>query len=151
MSLPADRWPQGIPHAIGATIVQALRAAASLSGATVLDNPVRASDLQDGARIVFFEDASDRPRDGAQKRSYDFSLGVISRAANARTAAHADYRAARRVLRQICMPQLTGAGLQLEARGLSEGEVRYRLENIDIGGSLVLAAFSVDYRDPLQF
>lgn len=150
MTLPADPWPQGVPHAIGAVIVQALREHAPLAGAQVLDNPVRASDLQDGARIVFFEDQSDRPRDGVPKRLYEFSLGVISRSASARTAAHADYREAKRVLRQICMPMLTQAGLRVEGRGLTEGEVRFRLENIDVGGGLVLGLFSIDYRDPLQ-
>ena len=149
MTLPADRWPLGLPHAIGAVIVRALREHVSLAGAKVLDNPSRASDLNEGERIIFFEDQFDRPRESVQKRSYEFSIGAISRKKDARSTAHADYRATKRVLRQICMPELTQSGLQLDARGLTEGEVRFRLENIDVGGGLVLGLFAIDYRDPL--
>ena len=38
--------------------------------------------------------------------------------------------------------------VQLYDRGLAEGDVIYRLENIDVGGGLVLGLFTVDYRDP---
>jgi len=146
----AERWPNGLPHAIGAVLMQALRECPALAGAQVLDNPLRASALHDGQRIVFFEDQADRPRDAVQKRTFEFAIGIINRAGEgARTAAHTDYRAARRVLREQCMPQLTEAGLKLEGRGLVENEVRYLLENIDVGGALVQGLFAVDYRDPL--
>ena len=46
------------------------------------------------------------------------------------------------------MKLITDAGIRLDSKGLQEGEVRYQLENIDVGGSLVLGAFSIDYRDP---
>lgn len=151
MKLPTDKCPQGVPYVMGAAIVQALRTAPALAGATVLDNPRRASGLAEGARIVFFEDAGDRPRSNeaqVQHRTYSFTLGVISRAANARQAAHADYRAAKRVLRLMCMPAMTQAGVEVTGAGLREGEVIYRLENIDVGGELVLGTFTIDYRDP---
>ncbi len=151
MSLPADKCPQGAPYVMGAAIVQALRDAPALAGAMVLDNPRRASGLAEGARIVFFEDAGDRPRSNeaqVQHRTYSFTLGVISRAANARQAAHTDYRAAKRVLRLVCMPAMTQAGVEVTGGGLREGEVTYRLENIDVGGELVLGTFTIDYRDP---
>jgi hypothetical protein len=149
--LPADKLPQGAPCAIGAAIVQALRDAPALAGCTVLDNPRRQSDLADGARIVFFEDAGDRPRGNdaqVQHRTYSFSLGVINRSSAARASAHADYRAAKRVLRLACMPAITQAGVEVNGAGLREGDVVYRLENIDVGGELVLGAYTVDYRDP---
>lgn len=151
MSLPADKCPQGVPYVMGAAIVQALRDAPALAGAMVLDNPRRASGLAEGARIVFFEDAGDRPRSNeaqVQHRTYSFTLGVISRAANARHAAHTDYRAAKRVLRLVCMPAMTQAGVEVAGSGMREGEVTYRLENIDVGGELVLGTFTIDYRDP---
>lgn len=151
MSLKPDTLPQGAPYALGAAIVQALASAADLAGALVLDNPQRASDLQEGTRIVFFEDQHDRPRGNeaqVQHRTYGFSVGVINRSANARQAAHADYRAAKRVLRLVCMQAITAAGVQINGAGLREGDVAYRLENIDVGGALVLGQFTVDYRDP---
>lgn len=151
MSMPADKCPQGSPYIMGAAIVQALRDAPDLEDAVVLDNPRRASDLGEGTRIVFFEDAGDTPRSNEaqeQRRTYRFTLGVISRATNARQAAHTDYRAAKRVLRLVCMPAMTRVGVQLDGGGLREGEVTYRLENIDVGGELVLGAFTIDYRDP---
>lgn len=144
-----DTLPQGAPYAIGAAIVQALQAAPALSGAHVLDNPRRSSDLQDGTRIVFFEDHSDKfigQPGQRQKRSYQFSLGAINRTQKDRAGAHSDFRAAKRALRE-CLPAI-GALVQLAERGLVEGEVVYRLENIDVGGALVLGTLSIDYRDP---
>ena len=148
-ALKPDALPQGAPFAIGAAIVAQLRVAPSLAGAKVLDNPKRGSDLQDGARIVFFEDQSDKlisqPGQSA-KRSYGFTLGVINRTVQDRQGAHADYRAAKRVVRG-CMPAISQL-VRLEGSGLTEGDVLYRLENIDVGGGLVLGLFTVDYRDP---
>lgn len=144
-----DTLPQGAPFAIGSAIVAELLAATSLAGAKVLDNPQRASALQDGERIVFFEDQGDSPIDQpgqSAKRVYAFTLGVINRSTSPRAGAHADYRAAKRVVR-ACMPAISQL-LRLEGRGLVEGAVSYRIENIDVGGGLVLGSFTVDYRDP---
>lgn len=148
-TLKPDALPRGAPFAIGAAIVAALRAAPALAGAKVLDNPKRASDLQDGARIVFFEDQADKPlaQPGqSPKRTYGFTVGVINRTQNDRQGAHTDYRAAKRVIRN-CMPEISKL-VQIEGRGVVEGEVLYRLENIDVGGGLVMGLFTVDYRDP---
>lgn len=149
MTVRHDPMPQGAPFAIGEAVVQALRTDATLTGAVVLDNPQRASALQDGDRIVFFEDQADRlveqPGQKA-KRTYSFTLGVISRSVQARQDAHADYRAAKRIVRN-CMPSISQS-VELNGRGLVEGDVAYRLENIDVGGALVLGTFTVDYRDP---
>lgn len=148
-TLKPDTLPQGAPYAIGAAIVAALRASAALSGATVLDNPKRASDLSTGDRIVFFEDQADKPiaQPGqSQRRVYAFSVGVINRTEQDRQQAHADYRAAKRVVRS-CMPEI-GKLVQIDGRGLAEGDVSYRLENIDVGGGLVIGLYTLDYRDP---
>ena len=148
-ALKPDTLPEGAPFAIGAAIVHALRADPALAGVTVLDNPKRASDLQAGARIVFFEDQADKlieqPGQSA-KRTYSFTVGVINRTTSDRQGAHADYRAAKRVIRNS-MPEIVKL-VQIEGRGLVEGDVLYRLENIDVGGGLVLGLFTVDYRDP---
>lgn len=149
MSLKPDLLPMGAPHAIGAAIVAALQADEALQGVNVIDNPVRASDLTDSARIVFFEDQYDKPRDQPgqrQKRTYAFAVGVINRTEAARDGAHADYRAAKRVVR-ACMPAIS-ALVAVDGSGMVEGEVRFRLENIDVGGGLVLGMFTLDYRDP---
>lgn len=148
-ALKPDTLPEGAPFAIGAAIVHALRSDPALAGVTVLDNPKRASDLQAGARIVFFEDQADKlieqPGQSA-KRTYSFTVGVINRTEQDRRGAHADYRAAKRAVRN-CLPAIN-ALVRLEARGMVEGDVLYRLENIDVGGGLVLGQFTVDYRDP---
>lgn len=148
-TLKPDTLPQGAPFAIGAAIVAALRTAQALDGATVLDNPKRSSALQDGERIVFFEDQADKliaQPGGLAKRTYGFSLGVINRTAADREGAHSDYRAAKRVIRG-CMPEIVKL-VQVVDRGLVEGDVLYRLENLDVGGGLVLGLFTLDYRDP---
>jgi hypothetical protein len=148
-TLKPDTLPQGAPFAIGATIFAALKVAKALEGAKVLDNPKRNSDLQDGDRIVFFEDQADKligQPGQSQKRTYVFSLGAINRTEKDREGAHADYRAAKRVIRS-CMPEIVKL-VQIEGRGVVEGDVVYRLENIDVGGGLVVGLFTLDYRDP---
>lgn len=147
--MTSDTLPGGAPYAIGQAIVEALRSNAALTGAVVLDNPQRASALQDGDRIVFFEDQADRLNEQpgqSAKRTYSFTLGVISRSSEARKDAHADYRTAKRTVRN-CMPAISQV-VSLLGRGIQEGDVAYRIENIDVGGALVLGSFSVDYRDP---
>lgn len=147
MSAAVDALPEGAPFAIGEVVVAALQAATALTGAKVLNNPVRLSDLSAGERIVFFEDASDRliEQPGqVQKRVYGFSVGVINRSSTARRDAHSDYRAAKRAV----IGALPSLSVLLRVGPLREGDVSYRLENIDVGGSLVLGAFTVDYRDP---
>lgn len=147
MSATPDLLPQGAPYLIGEVVVQALRQSLELTGAAVLDNPLRLAELSDGARIVFFEDASDalvEQPGQQQKRLYGFSVGVINRSDAARRGAHGDYRAAKRAVRGA----LKSLSEQLRCGPLREGAVSYRLENIDVGGSLVLGSFNVEYRDP---
>jgi len=152
MNQAADRMPRGAPFEIGAALLQVLHEAPGLNGARVLDNPVRASELADGERIVFFEDQGDKPgvQPGQrQLRSYSFAVGVISRdGLQPRQQAHQDYRTAKRTLRLEGMRAVTAAGVEVAGSGLVEGEVRFRLENIDVGGGLVLGLFTLDYRDP---
>lgn len=151
MKLPADKAPQGVPFELGQVLYQALLSDPALQGVNVLDNPDRASSLHEGARIVFFEDQRDTPlaQPGqVQLRIYHFSVGVIARTEDARAQAHGDYRQVKRILRNQCMALITAAGIRLDGPGLVEGDVRYRLENIDVGGSLVLASFTIQYRDP---
>ena len=147
MSAVLDVLPEGAPFLLGEVVVATLLASSELAGATVLDNPSRLADLTDGERIVFFEDASDNYIEqpgGIQKRVFGFSVGVINRSDAARRAAHGDYRAAKRAVRSA----LQALSVQLRTGPLREGAVSYRLENIDVGGSLVLGSFSVEYRDP---
>ena len=147
--IESDTLMQGAPFAIGAAIMAQLLAAPSLTGAKVLDNPQRASTLQDGERIVFFEDQGDRLIDQpgqSAKRVYSFTLGVLNRSQQPRAGAHADYRAAKRIVR-ASMPAINQF-VRIDGRGLVEGDVTYRIENIDVGGGLVLGTFTVDYRDP---
>ncbi|MCI5068422.1 hypothetical protein [Acidovorax sp.] len=151
-ALKPDTLPEGVPFLAGAAVIDALKSAADLTGAKILDNPARASDLSEGERIIFFEDQTDKLLEQPsqrQYRTYGFSIGVISRSVEARRAAHRDYRAVKRVLRSLSMPAITQAGIEIAKSGIREGEVRYRLENIDVGGSLVLGLFTLDYRDPL--
>lgn len=144
-----DSLPEGAPYAIGQALVQALHAAFGAQGVKVLDNPVRASLLQEGPKVVIFEDQIDkfeRQPGQAQYRTYAFSVGVVCRTADARRDAHSTYRAAKRVVR-ASLPAINSA-VTLTGRGLVVGDVTYRLENIDVGGGLVLGSFTVDYRDP---
>lgn len=147
MSDTADTLPEGWPFFIGEAFVAALRESPALAGATVLDNPVRLSDLTDGERIVFFEDVSDGPaqQDEGGKRVYRYNVGVVNRTEAARRGAHGDYRAAKRAVK-AALPRLKPKGLIVNFH--REGEIAFRLENIDVGGGLVLGTFTIGYRDP---
>lgn len=133
----------GAPFDIGRVVFDALSSAAAFTTARVLDNPTRASDLSDGERVVFFEDQSDKPL-SSSVRTYSFAVAVINRTAEARKGAHQDYAAAKAVV-LACMPAV-GAVAKVDRRGLVEGDVLFRLENIDVGGGLVLGMFAIDYR-----
>lgn len=146
--MAADQFPAGVPFEIGAALFAALQAWPALSGAKVFDNPERVSTLLDGERLLFVEDVADRSEGQtpvAQKRTYTFNMGVINRSSDARRGAHSDYRAAKRCLLQVLksMPR----ALQVTSV-FRETDVTYRIENIDVGGALVLGTFTVDYRDP---
>ena len=121
MSKP-DKFPNGVPYELGQAVMQVLRAEPALADALILDNPVRATALAEGARVVFFEEQQDtfveQPGQVAY-RSYHFSLGVISRAEeDARRKAHADYRLVKRVVRQQLMQCANSMGLSIAGGGL---------------------------------
>lgn len=147
MSKP-DKLPNGGAYVIGAALFTALQAEAELQDATLMDNPSRASDLDDGDRIVFFEDVSDSPvTDKPMERLYRYNLGVINRTEVPRLGAHRDYRVAKRVL-MSALPTLKDI---VPVSNHREGEVAFRVENLDIGGCLVLGTFTLTYRDETLF
>lgn len=152
MSNTAIPTPQeyGAPFVIGAAVIAELTAWAEQSGAKVLDNPRRASDLADGDRLVLFEDQDDKPRGQAgqsPQRVFSFAVGVIRRTEDARRDAHRDWRAVQQVVRNS-LQAINEAGVVVEGSGLVFRDVLYRLENIDVGGGLVLGMFTLDYREP---
>ena len=132
---------------IGSTIVNALRTQLAGTGVVVRDNPVRAAMLEEGSQQVIFEDQANRrgANSTQTQRTYSFSLAALSRDEDARTQAHALYQTARRVVLGI-MPALTTAGITIAAGGVVEGDVTYRVENLDVGGGLVLGLYTIQYR-----
>ena len=132
---------------IGSAIVSALQTQFAGSGVVVRDNPVRAAMLEEGSQQVIFEDQANRRGTGGvpSQRTYSFSLAALSRDDDARTQAHALYQTARRVVLGI-MPALTTAGITIAAGGVLEGDVTYRVENLDVGGGLVLGLYTIQYR-----
>ncbi|RYF66032.1 MAG: hypothetical protein EOO22_21695 [Comamonadaceae bacterium] len=144
MSKP-DSLPNGAAYEIGAALFAALVAEEALTGAKLLDNPVRASSLQDGDRIVFFEDVSDGPaaQDKPLERVYRYNVGVINRTESSRLGSHRDYRTAKRTLKSA-LPRLKSI---VQVANHREGEIAFRLENVDVGGGLVLGTFTLTYRD----
>lgn len=132
---------------IGSTIVNALRTQFAGTGVVVRDNPVRAAMLEEGAWQVIFEDQANKRGTGGvpAQRTYSFSLAALIRDDDARTQAHALYQTARRVVLGI-MPALTTAGIVIAAGGVVEGDVTYRVENLDVGGGLVLGLYTIQYR-----
>jgi len=140
-----DKLPNGPVYEIGKALFAALVAEAAFADAKLLDNPTRATDLAEGARVVFFEDVSDLPAppDKPMYRVYRYNLGVVNRSDQPRLGSHRDYRTAKRALK-AALPRLKAL---VQVSNHREGEVAFRLENIDVGGGLVLGTFSLEYRD----
>jgi hypothetical protein len=150
VALTPEDLAAGVPYAIGRVLVDALRNASELEGVVVIDNPVRNATLgDDGPRVVFYEDAVDRAKEGSSSvlrgRTYSFNICTINRSQQARRGAHRDHRAAVDLVRTALAALAPVAFVQSKLR---EGDTTYRLENVDVGGALVLTSFSVDYRDP---
>lgn len=146
--MSADPLPLGVPFSAGEVFVAALRAAMESDGVVIHDNPKRAATLDEGDRVVWFEDVSDGPADGGVKanREFRFNLGVINRTEDARRGVHTDYRAAKRVIDAA----LPGMKAMFPAKYLHEGNLTFRVENIDVGGGLIIAQYTLGYRDPVS-
>lgn len=143
-----------VPHTISAAVVAALEADLELAGATVIDNPITPSALEDGARVVFVEDKDDAPIDKpgqAEGRSFGFIVGVINRTATARTGADTDMERAKAVAtkaaRDACKAMVDARQLVL-FQYPREMLRTYRIEGLDVGGALILTRFEIDYRLP---
>lgn len=144
----SDPAPNGYPYLIGAAVMQALTDAPALAGASLRANPEKPADIASGARLLLFKDQADSLRDqngNADRRTYSFQAGALARTTDARLQAHQDYRAVKRAIRD-CARQLTQAGARIEALP-RETNVVFQLENIDVGGCLILGTFTVDYND----
>lgn len=141
----------GYPFAIGEAVIDALKGCQPLAGVPVRVNPEKPADLQDGRRLVIFKDLSDAERGqsgNADARVYSFQVGVIARTEEARKTAHADYHAARRAVREAIQRMIEN---KARVSGqVSENNVIYQIETIDVGGCLILGSFAVPYRAPNQ-
>lgn len=144
--MSADVLPLGVPYEAGAILFAALRDAPTLAGCVFHDNPKAATDLESGPRVVFVEDIGDGPaeQENQVNREYRFNVGVINRSEADRLGAHTDYRAAKRVVNEA-LKNLQG---KLTPKYLREGDITFRLENIDVGGALVMGTWTLGYRDP---
>lgn len=145
-----------VPLSISAAVVAALEADTELLGATILDNPITPAALDDGSRVVFVEDKDDAPIDKpgqAEGRTFGFIVGVINRTATARAGADADMQRSKAVATRAARDACTA--LQ-QAREIVTFQYpremlrTYRIEGIDVGGSLILTRFEIDYRLPVQ-
>lgn len=125
----------------------ALRDAPTLAGCVFHDNPKRATDVESGLRVVFIEDVSDGPIEQGQqiRREFRFNVGVINRSEADRIGAHTDYRAAKRVM-DATLASYREIGVTVLY--LREGDIAFKLENVDVGGALIIAQFTFGYRDP---
>ncbi len=144
----SDPAPLGFPYAIGEAVMAALTGDAALAGCALRANPEKPADIADGRRLLVFKDAADALKDqsgNAADRTYTFQAGALARTKDARAQAHTDYRAAKRAIRAAVTAMAQGG---VNVRGqVRETNVSFQLENIDVGGCLVLGTFAVDYRD----
>ena len=141
---------QGAPFQIGQAVLDVLKAAPELAGARFLDVRPRQTDLEDGELVVLYMDAMDsqsRESGNAIGRIFAFEAGVLVRNNTARRDAHAAYQCIRKLAASALNAQaMTAMGVKLESV-CSEQTVSYGLENIDVGGALIVGRFEVKYRD----
>jgi len=143
-----------IPFTISAAVVAAIEADTDLAGATVVDNPITPSALDEGARVVFVEDKDDTPRNRpgqAEGRTFGFIVGVINRTAGARAGADTDMERVKAVAtlaaRNACRDLLQAKEI-VQFDYPREMQRSYRVEGIDVGGALITTRFEIDYRLP---
>lgn len=152
----------GVPYVVGMQVERLLldlrSSDVSLSAAQVLSNPRSAVDFSSFPLHLGVEDRGDAPAASANGdkpgqspyRTYGFNLWVVSSpaaTANSREVAHSAYCKAKRMVREQLMRAVQEVGVEVAGAGLREGVVQYHLENVDLPGALVLAQFSIDYRD----
>lgn len=136
----------GHVYAIGEAVMQAMQTA--LAGVPLRANPDKAADLQDGVRLMVFKDSTDSQQDGngnTNERVYTFQAGVIARTKDARKTAHADYWILKRAIR-ASITAMNSNGARITAQ-VKETDTTYQIENLDVGGCLILGSFSVQYRE----
>lgn len=134
-------------YLISATLLAALRSAADLADALVLDNPTEAQALSKGDRIVWIEDQADDPIEQAAqqgKRRFTFALGVINRTSDDRAGADVDHQAALTAITKAHTPLMRDH----RCGPLREGQTVFRVEGLDIGGALILTTYTVEYLRP---
>lgn len=134
-------------YLISATLMAALRSAADLADALVLDNPTEAQALSKGDRIVWIEDQADDPIEQAAqqgKRRFTFALGVINRTSDDRAGADVDHQAALAAITKAHTPLMRDH----RCGPLREGQTVFRVEGLDIGGALILTTYTVEYLRP---
>ncbi|MFD1709849.1 hypothetical protein FVQ98_14055 [Ottowia sp. GY511] len=144
-----DVAPLGYPYLIGEAVMEALKADPAFAGVKLVDNPSKPEAISEGKRLLLFKDAADSLEDqngNAMDRVFTFQVGAISRDKQSRKQAHTDYRALKRVIRDS-IKDMTAKGARITGQ-VRETAVSYQLENLDVGGSLVLGTFTVKYRDP---
>lgn len=141
-----DPLPLGVAFAVGEILLAALRAGPELADVTIHEFPVRPATLADGSRVVWFEDVSDGPLEQSNQinREYRFTVGVINRTKDARRGVHTDYRAVKRIVNAA----LPGLKDTVTAKHLREGDIAFGLENVDVGGGVIISSWTLGYRDP---
>lgn len=146
-----------IPYQISRAMLAALAAAPELVGATLRDNPTSPADFTDGDRVLFLEDGADSPlgqKEGQKEfRAFTLNVGVIRRASEARAGADLDMVVVRRTLNKAWnafLSAATQAGVLAMGGSLEEGQRSHKIEGIDVGGALIVTAFSFSYREQTQ-
>lgn len=152
----------GVPYVVGLQVERLLLGLRSsdiaLAAAQVLSNPRSAVDFSSFPLHLGVEDRGDAPTSSVNGdkpgqspyRTYGFNLWVVASpvgSANPREVAHSAYCKAKRMVREQLMRAVQEVGVEVVGAGLREGAVQYHLENVDLPGALVLAQFSLDYRD----
>ena len=135
---------QSVRWQLVTAVCNAVEGAVVPLGAKFMRNPKRAQDLAQGPRIVFVEDMSDAllQRLGVKdKRRAEFSLGVVSRV----TDADADADATHQVAQAAVFAAVIRATPTLQLGPVEEADIVFRVENLDVGGALILGSFAVTY------
>lgn len=139
------------PYLLSQAVVTVLAAEFAGQDVTIRDNPTSPDSIKSGDRVVLVEDWEDAPGNQpnqTERRTFTLDIGVINRTETARAAADADMQRVKAAI----VRDLPAACRTLRAEGhidgfqaAREGRRLYRIENVDVGGALIITRFSIDY------
>lgn len=143
-----------VPFLLSQAAVTAIAGDFTAEPVSIRDNPSTRAAFAEGARVVFLVDSRDKPSkqpNQSEARAFTFEVGVINRTAADRAGADDDMQRIKLLLARAMPAACRGlkeSGDIIGHSALRELERYYRVEDVDVGGALIVTAFEIEYTTP---